>query len=120
VFAATSCPCDEHLDTALADIAATGRGILLYLRDLRPPHPRAHLGLSCGTRNGDTVGRLREYSAIHHILTDLNVHSIRLLSTGPTERDVLRDLGTKINNTEPAPHQRPPSGARTAERERLQ
>ncbi|HEU5469264.1 MAG TPA: 3,4-dihydroxy-2-butanone-4-phosphate synthase [Actinophytocola sp.] len=103
LFAATSCTCREVLDAALSRIANTGRGVALYLRRPqerpRPPRTVFHPSPACANRRDDTLTRI--YSCIHHILTDLNIRSIRLLNTSATECELLQDFGTAITVTEP-------------------
>ncbi|MFL6144182.1 MAG: 3,4-dihydroxy-2-butanone-4-phosphate synthase [Labedaea sp.] len=104
LFAATSCTCREALDAALSRIVSTGRGVVLYAR--RPPErPRParsvyHPSPACATRPDDPPTGIRMCGWIHHILADLDIRSVRLLDTGPTECELLRNFGTEITATE--------------------
>jgi 3,4-dihydroxy 2-butanone 4-phosphate synthase/GTP cyclohydrolase II len=92
----------------MAEIAAEGRGIVLYLRG----HEGRGIGLLAKLRayhlqdNGsDTVDAnlelglpadAREYSNAAHMLTDLGVRSIRMLTNNPKKLQGLQGFGLRV------------------------
>jgi 3,4-dihydroxy 2-butanone 4-phosphate synthase / GTP cyclohydrolase II len=70
VFGSTRCDCGEQLNTALAAIAAEGRGAVIYLRAQEEQY--------C------SPGDVGASPAAGQILTALGVQSVRLLSNNPT------------------------------------
>ncbi|MFD3686854.1 bifunctional 3,4-dihydroxy-2-butanone-4-phosphate synthase/GTP cyclohydrolase II [Nocardiopsis sp. NPDC058631] len=107
-FGSYRCDCGAQLDAAMADIAAEGRGVVVYLGG----HEGRGIGLlhklraySLQDRGADTVDanlRLgmpadaREFGAGAHILTDLGVGSVRLLSNNPDKVESLERHGIRV------------------------
>jgi 3,4-dihydroxy 2-butanone 4-phosphate synthase/GTP cyclohydrolase II len=81
-----SCDCHERLDHALELIAAEGRGVCVYLRqpDGRPLTLDAH---------GHEPAEAWEVEVAAHMLADLGVRRVRLLTDGPIDEAPLRRLG---------------------------
>ncbi|HMW47562.1 MAG TPA: GTP cyclohydrolase II [Marinagarivorans sp.] len=107
VLGSLRCDCGEQLDRALAAIAAAGRGVVVYLRQegrgigllekLRAYNLQdagfdtleANIMLGHGADE-------REYSLAAHILADLSVRSVRLLTNNPAKIRALIDAGVTI------------------------
>jgi 3,4-dihydroxy 2-butanone 4-phosphate synthase / GTP cyclohydrolase II len=108
VFGSLRCDCRDQLDAALAEIAQTGHGVLVYLRG----HEGRGIGLANKVRayalqdDGlDTVQAnlslgfpvdSRRYDAAAHILRDLAPRSIRLISNNPEKFAALESYGISI------------------------
>jgi 3,4-dihydroxy 2-butanone 4-phosphate synthase/GTP cyclohydrolase II len=108
VFGSHRCDCGTQLEAAMAAIAAEGRGVVLYLRG----HEGRGIGLLSKLRayklqdsGADTVDAntelglpvdAREYSTGAQMLTDLGVHSLRLLTNNPAKVDGLAGYGLEI------------------------
>jgi len=115
VFGSYRCDCGEQLDLALRNIAAAGRGVLLYLRG----HEGRGIGLSNKIRayalqeqGRDTVeanldlglpADAREYDSAAAILRLLNVASVRLMSNNPEKFDALARRGIPVLERVPLP-----------------
>ena len=118
VFGSLRCDCGEQLRSALADIEAAGAGVLVYL---------AQEGRGIGLieklrayelqQNGhDTVDAnlelgheadSREFHAAAHILRDLGVQSVRLLTNNPRKVESLELFGVPV--TERVQHETEPT-----------
>lgn len=114
VFGSEKCDCKRQLDMAMARIAQEGSGVLLYLR-------QEGRGIGLGNKikaynlqmqGIDTVdaNRIlgfpddgREFCCAIHILRDLNIASVRLLTNNPHKVDALVQAG--IHVAERLPHQ---------------
>ncbi|MET7850715.1 GTP cyclohydrolase II [Streptomyces avermitilis] len=107
-FGSRHCECGPQLTTALREIVAEGRGILVYLRG----HEGRGIGLLAKLRamklqaeGLDTVEAnlalglpvdARDYGVAAEILHDLGVSSVRLLSNNPRKRESLLQHGISV------------------------
>ena len=112
VFRSTRCDCGRQLDAAMQQIAAEGRGVLLYLN-------QEGRGIGLGNKirayelqdqGLDTVEaneRLgfkpdqRDYGIGAQILGDLGVHTMRLLTNNPRKFIGLEGYGLSVAKTLP-------------------
>ncbi|MFF3705500.1 GTP cyclohydrolase II [Streptomyces umbrinus] len=108
-FGSRHCECGPQLSTALREIVAEGRGILIYLRG----HEGRGIGLlaklqamKLQSEGLDTVEAnlalglpvdARDYGVAAEILHDLDVRSVRLLSNNPRKREALLRNGIKVD-----------------------
>lgn len=106
VFHSCKCDCGQQLDLSLAKIASEG-GILIYLRQegrgvglanklraytlqdkgLDTVEANEHLGLPADSRN---------YVIAYHILKELNIESVRLLTNNPFKVSALEQYGMTV------------------------
>jgi 3,4-dihydroxy 2-butanone 4-phosphate synthase/GTP cyclohydrolase II len=132
VFHSMRCDCGEQLESALAQIEAEGRGVLLYL---------AQEGRGIGLLNKlrayrlqdegfDTVDAnlqlglpvdLRDYGIGAQILSDLGLTSIRILTNNPKKIRGLEGYGLSVTEQVPIVHAANPHNERylAAKRDRL-
>jgi 3,4-dihydroxy 2-butanone 4-phosphate synthase/GTP cyclohydrolase II len=120
VFGSERCDCGEQLDAALAMIEEAGRGVLIYMFD-----EGRGIGLLNKIRayalqdeGHDTVeanhalgfaADMRDYSAGAHILFDLGVREVRLITNNPEKVQALESYGLKV--VERVPVEAPPRSA---------
>ena len=114
VFGSRRCDCGAQLDSAMAAIAAEGRGALIYLRG----HEGRGIGIGHKIRayalqdHGlDTVDAntelglpvdSREYSVAARILVDLGVTRVRLITNNPLKHEGLDGFGLDIVDRVPS------------------
>jgi 3,4-dihydroxy 2-butanone 4-phosphate synthase/GTP cyclohydrolase II len=132
VFHSLRCDCGEQLESALAQIEAEGRGVLLYL---------AQEGRGIGLLNKlraynlqdgglDTVDAnvalglpvdLRDYGIGAQILSDLGLSSIRILTNNPKKIRGLEGYGLSVTEQVPIVHAANPHNERylAAKRDKL-
>ncbi len=75
VFGSLACRCGAELDSAVADMTATGTGMIIYVR---PPGVRA-----CGLLAGEMAAPDAVSETIAWILRDLGVYTVRLSDDAP-------------------------------------
>ncbi|HEX8629187.1 MAG TPA: bifunctional 3,4-dihydroxy-2-butanone-4-phosphate synthase/GTP cyclohydrolase II, partial [Catenuloplanes sp.] len=108
VFGSLRCDCGPQLDAALQAVAQEGRGVVLYLRG----HEGRGIGLLQKLRayqlqdqGLDTVDAnlelglpadARDYGAGAHILLDLGVRTMRLLTNNPAKQAGLEGYGLQV------------------------
>ena len=113
VFGSRRCDCGSQLAAALGQVAAAGRGIVLYMRG----HEGRGIGLlpklraySLQDRGRDTVDAnlelglpadARDYRVAARILADLGVRTVRLLTNNPAKTVALERHGVSISNRVP-------------------
>jgi GTP cyclohydrolase II len=107
------CDCRDQLETSLRMIGKMERGIVLYLRQegrgigltnkIRAYSLQdggldtVQANLALGFRDDE-----RDYAVAAHMLTSLNVHSVRLITNNPKKIQQLTDYGIKV--TDRIPH----------------
>jgi GTP cyclohydrolase II len=112
VLGSLKCDCREQLRLALATIRAEPPGLVIYLqqegRGIGLANKIAAYALQ--ERGLDTVDAnralglpddAREYSAVAHILADLGVASIRLMTNNPRKLERVAALGVAVNGRVP-------------------
>jgi 3,4-dihydroxy 2-butanone 4-phosphate synthase/GTP cyclohydrolase II len=103
VFGSPACRCHEQMDRAMEMIAATGRGVLLYLHEMgRSRSAGAVLEYhgKHGVDSNETIGlrgEQREYGIGAQILAALNVRSMHILTNHPRKLVALEAYGLKIS-----------------------
>ena len=126
VFGSERCDCGEQLDAALAMIEQAGEGVLVYMFD-----EGRGIGLlnkirayALQDQGHDTVDAnhalgfaadMRDYSAGAHILFDLGVREVRLMTNNPDKVEALENYGLTVAERVPVE-----TAPRTANRGYLQ
>jgi 3,4-dihydroxy 2-butanone 4-phosphate synthase / GTP cyclohydrolase II len=124
VFGSLRCDCGPQLHAALAQVAAEGRGVVLYVRG----HEGRGIGLLRKLRayelqdaGRDTVDAnldlglpadARDYGTGARILVDLGIHTMRLLTNNPAKRAGLEGYGLTVVGREPMPVRAHPENVR--------
>ncbi|MDH5535480.1 MAG: GTP cyclohydrolase II [Betaproteobacteria bacterium] len=112
VFGSERCDCGEQLDTAMAMIEEAGRGVLVYMFD-----EGRGIGLlnkirayALQDQGHDTVeanhalgfaADMRDYKAGAHILFDLGVRKVRLMTNNPEKVAALEQFGLAVTERVP-------------------
>jgi GTP cyclohydrolase II len=108
VFGSLKCDCKEQLESAQAEIARAGEGVVLYLRQEGRGIGLANKIRAYGlqAKGHDTVdaNRLlelpddaREYDCAAAMLDHLGVESVRLMTNNPLKVKALQDLGVQVD-----------------------
>lgn len=124
VIGSLRCDCGPQLDTALARVAAEGRGVVLYMRG----HEGRGIGLlhklqayQLQDLGRDTVDAnlelglpadARDYGTGAQILYDLGVRTMRLLTNNPDKRAGLEGYGLTVLGREGLPVRPHPENVR--------
>jgi 3,4-dihydroxy 2-butanone 4-phosphate synthase/GTP cyclohydrolase II len=124
VFGSRRCDCGPQLDAALREVAAEGRGVVLYVRG----HEGRGIGLmhklqayQLQDTGSDTVDAnlelglpadARDYGTGAQILVDLGIKTMRLLTNNPTKRAGLEGYGLEILGRQPLPVHATPENLR--------
>ncbi|MFD4937067.1 bifunctional 3,4-dihydroxy-2-butanone-4-phosphate synthase/GTP cyclohydrolase II [Streptomyces virginiae] len=115
IFASQRCDCGPQLHASMERIKTDGRGIVVYLRG----HEGRGIGLlsklrayELQERGRDTLDAnlelglpadARDYGAGAQILSDLGVHSVRLMTNNPEKSDALVRHGIEVTSRESMP-----------------
>ncbi|GHD15174.1 bifunctional 3,4-dihydroxy-2-butanone-4-phosphate synthase/GTP cyclohydrolase II [Nocardiopsis kunsanensis] len=114
-FGSHRCDCGAQLEAAMAEIAAQGRGAVVYLgghegRGIGLLHKlRAYSLQDAGADTVDANLRLglpadaREFGAGAEILQDLGISSVRLLTNNPDKSEALEQHGVAVHERVPMP-----------------
>ena len=109
IFGSRRCDCGEQLDRSLQRIAEAGQGLLVYLRqegrgigllekirayNLQDAgHDTVDANLLLGHQADE-----RDYTVAVHILEDLGIKSVQLITNNPVKINALEEAGIKVNN----------------------
>jgi 3,4-dihydroxy 2-butanone 4-phosphate synthase/GTP cyclohydrolase II len=120
VFGSERCDCGEQLEAALGMLETAGSGVLVYMFD-----EGRGIGLlnkirayALQDKGHDTVeanhalgfaADMRDYSAGAHILFDLGVRQVRLMTNNPDKVEALQKYGLSVS--ERVPVEAPPRSA---------
>jgi len=116
VFGSTSCDCGRLVRSSLCRIAEAGRGVLVYLHETGPgfrvqrdeqgvPRMLSHGREFMHYANEDGQRQLQhEHGIGAQILSDLGLHTIRLLTNHPRKIVALEGFGIEIVDQVPLGH----------------
>ena len=118
VFGTPICDCQQVVRRSLQMISEAGRGALIYLHnntkgfgiDTKGPQARLvfHRDLRAHERSEDRQYRiLRQVGLGGQILSDLEIHKIRLLTNTPTHVPALQGFNVEIVEQVPIPIEKP-------------
>lgn len=109
IFGSRRCDCGEQSDRSLQRIAEAGQGLLVYLRqegrgigllekirayNLQDAgHDTVDANLLLGHQADE-----RDYTVAVHILEDLGIKSVQLITNNPVKINALEEAGIKVNN----------------------
>jgi 3,4-dihydroxy 2-butanone 4-phosphate synthase/GTP cyclohydrolase II len=102
VLGSLHCGCGPRLDSALASVAAEGRGVVLYLRspgrrtDRHGTGPLGGLRAGFGQAGATHDDVVNDPDVVAQILTDLGVRSLRLLGDDPATSAELTSRGLRV------------------------
>jgi GTP cyclohydrolase II len=107
VFASLKCDCGEQLHQAMQDIAAEGRGVLLYMRQEGRGIGLANKikAYSLQDQGMDTVEAnlhlgfdddMREYEIAGRMIDLLGIKSVRLMTNNPNKVEGLEEAGVVV------------------------
>ena len=112
VFHSKKCDCGQQLDTALKQIAAEGRGVLLYMRQegrgiglvnkirAYALQDQGHDTIKANLMLGFPVD-MREYYECKQIFDDLGVSRLHLMTNNPLKMESLEKYGLKVEKRIP-------------------
>jgi len=107
VFGSTRCHCQRDIDLALAEIAAEGRGVLLYLHQTgrgfgvteTPSERQLEFHGKHDVAMNESIGfrgKQREYGIGIQILAALEIRSMRILTNHPRKLVALEGYGLEV------------------------
>lgn len=108
VFGSLRCDCGDQLDHAMDEIQAAGCGVLIYMQqegrgigllDKLRAYELQEQGRDTVEANEDLgyAADLREYHLAAHMLQDLGVKSVRLLTNNPMKLDQMQLFGMPVS-----------------------
>jgi GTP cyclohydrolase II/3,4-dihydroxy 2-butanone 4-phosphate synthase/GTP cyclohydrolase II len=114
VLGSLKCDCRQQLDAALAEVARSGRGVVLYLRqegrgiglgDKIRAYAMQERGLDTldANRALGLPDDARDYSCAAAMLADLGIRSVALMTNNPLKVDGLIQAGIRVSTR--VPHQ---------------
>jgi 3,4-dihydroxy 2-butanone 4-phosphate synthase/GTP cyclohydrolase II len=96
VFGSLHCDCRDTLDSALEMIDHAGCGVVLYVPNDRHGMPHRSQDRAETTARSEEPTALKEYGIGAHILADLGLRSIRLLTNNPKSIAALDGYGLSV------------------------